>query len=123
MVTRKPWPTTCSTSFFQSRVIASHDDLWYRELGRKDYENGNPAVAMRLFLHAARYADKPSQAIIATMYWNGDGVEQSRPLAYAWMDLAANHGYPKLLVQRELLEGAGAGRARAGPAARARDLR
>lgn len=83
------------------RIIISHPDLWYRALGSKAYENGAPAHALPLFLRAASYADKPSQAIIATMYWNGDGVEKNRPLAYAWMDLAANRGYPELLVQRE----------------------
>jgi uncharacterized protein len=82
-------------------VLISHPDLWYRELGRKAYEDGKPAFAKRLFLRSARYADKPSQAIIATMYWNGDGAERNRPLAYAWMDLAADRGYPELLVQRE----------------------
>ncbi len=82
-------------------VLISHPDLWYRELGREAYGHGAPAYALPLFLRSASYADKPSQAIIATMYWNGDGVERNRPLAYAWMDLAANRGYPELLAQRE----------------------
>ena len=82
-------------------ILVSHPDLWYRSLGKRAYENKAPAIAFPLFLRAAGFADKPSQAIIAVMYWNGDGVERDRPRAYAWMDLAASRGYPEMVVQRE----------------------
>src|SRR3546814_20275176 len=53
------------------------------------------------FLRAARYADKPSQAMIAEMHWRGLGVPQDRELGYAWMDLAADRMYPTFVIKRE----------------------
>ncbi len=83
-------------------ILISHPDLWYRSLGKRAYESKAPATAFPLFLRAAGFADKPSQAIIAVMYWSGDGVKRDRPRAYAWMDLAASRGYPEMVAQREL---------------------
>lgn len=83
-------------------VVYGHLDLWNRKQGVASYKSGNKAHALFLFKQAALYGDKPAQAMIASMYWSGDGVAQNRPLAYAWMDLAADRGYPKLLRQREL---------------------
>ncbi len=56
---------------------------------------------MTKFLRAARYADKPSQAMIAQMLWNGDGVPVDRVMAYVWADLAAERGYPAFIATRE----------------------
>src|SRR3546814_15789663 len=56
---------------------------------------------MDQFLRAARYADKPSQAMIAEMHWRGLGVPQDRELGYAWMDLAAERMYPNFVIKRE----------------------
>lgn len=83
-------------------VIHTHIDLWNRDRGIARYKRGEKTHALFLFKQAARYDDKPAQAMIASMYWSGDGVAVNRPLAYAWMDLAADRGYPKLLEQREL---------------------
>lgn len=85
----------------KSQVNSRHPDLFYRDAAIRSYQAGSKERALSLFLKAARFADKPSQAIIATMYWNGDGVPQDRALAYAWMDLAADRGYADLLAQRE----------------------
>ncbi len=85
----------------KSQVNSRHPDLFYRDAAISSYQAGSKERAMSLFLKAARFADKPSQAIIATMYWNGDGVPQDRALAYAWIDLAADRGYADLLAQRE----------------------
>lgn len=78
-----------------------HLDLRYRELGSEAYKNGNKPRAVSMFTLASRYGDKPSQAMVATMYWNGEGTEVDRPRAYAWMDLAADRGYRDLILQRE----------------------
>ncbi len=42
------------------------------------------------------------QALMAEMLWQGShDPPQDRAAAYAWMDLAAERGYPELLRQRE----------------------
>ncbi len=84
-----------------SRVVAAHPDLFYRDLGVQAYKAGDKQAAVGWLLKAASYADKPAQAMLATMYWNGDGIPMDRPHGYAWMDLAADRGYKDLLVQRE----------------------
>lgn len=81
--------------------LSSHPDLRYRLLGLRAFKAGDQAQAMTLFLRAARFADKPSQAMVAEMYWNGWGVTMDRPLAYAWMDLASERHYKVMLVNRE----------------------
>jgi len=86
----------------EPNVAWQHPDLRYRQLGLDAYHNGNKERALRLLIEAARYADKPAQAMVAAMYWQGDGIPMDRPRAYAWMDLAADRGYRDLLVQREL---------------------
>ncbi|MEO7072033.1 MAG: hypothetical protein ABI300_03260 [Rhodanobacter sp.] len=83
------------------QVVAAHPDLFYRDLAVRAYQDGDKHATEGLLLKAASYADKPAQAMLAAMYWNGDGVAKDRPRGYAWMDLAADHGYKDLLVQRE----------------------
>lgn len=82
-------------------IVETHPDLRYRQLAIRAYESGDKTAALDWLRKAAGYADKPSQAMLATMYWNGDGTATDRPRAYAWMDLAADRGYRDLLVQRE----------------------
>lgn len=81
--------------------LEAHPDLRWRGQGLRSQERGEHAVALRQFKRAAWYADKASQAMVAEMYWTGTGVEQDRPLAYAWMDIAAERMYPDLLVFRD----------------------
>ena len=81
--------------------VESHPDLRNYRRGLDAYRGGDLEKAHRYFRMASRYADKPSQAIVAEMYWQGRGVERNRPLAYAWMDLAAERGNRRLLAQRE----------------------
>ena len=81
--------------------LESHPDIRYRLLGLEEYRNNNHSDALRFFRRAAFYADKPSQGMVAEMYWSGIGVEQDRALAYAWMDLAAERGYAGFLGLRE----------------------
>jgi uncharacterized protein len=81
--------------------LAGHPDLHWRTLGSKNYSGGRFEDALKQFKRAARHADKVSQAMVAEMFWNGEGTEADRALAYAWMDLAAERGYKDLLAKRE----------------------
>lgn len=81
--------------------LSAHPDLRWRREGLYSYNKRDFAIAMNQFKRAARYADKPSQAMIAEMYWKGIGVPQDKPIAYAWMDLAAERLYPNFLLMRE----------------------
>ena len=81
--------------------LAAHPDLRWRAEGVRSYERKDYAVALAEFRRAAYHGDKPAQAMIAEMYWNGVGVEVDRPLAYAWMDIAAERLYHDFLVRRE----------------------
>ncbi|MCA0197205.1 MAG: hypothetical protein LCH59_03675 [Proteobacteria bacterium] len=78
-----------------------HPDVRYREQAMKLYREGRYEEALRRFEHAARYADKPSQAMLAEMYWQGRGAPADRVLAYAWMDLSAERDYPDFVRFRE----------------------
>lgn len=81
--------------------LAAHPDLRWRSEAARAYERQDYAGALERFKRAAFHADKPSQAIIADMYWQGTGVAQDRAIAYAWMDIAAERLYPGFLAQRE----------------------
>lgn len=81
--------------------LAAHPDLKHRRAGLLAWEKGDAALAFRKFRRAARYADKPSQAMLAEMLWQGRGVERDRAEAYAWMDLAAERGQRLFALQRE----------------------
>lgn len=80
---------------------AYHPDIRWQQRGIRHYRQQRFDAARRAFLEGANYADKASQAMLAQMYWRGEGVEQDPARAYAWMDLAAERGYPVFLVERE----------------------
>lgn len=84
-----------------SGFLSAHPDIRWRREGAYSYNRKEYALAMDQFTRAARYADKPSQAMIAEMYWKGLGVPQDRELGYAWMDLAAERMYPNFVIKRE----------------------
>jgi len=92
----------------QQAVMASkafldaHPDLKHRTEGFLRLEEGRPEDARDSFLKAARFADKPSQAVLAEMAWKGIGQPADRPRAYAWADISAERGYPQLVAIREL---------------------
>jgi len=81
--------------------LEHHQDLKYRLLGLQAYRNKEYDDALRFFRRASYFADKPSQGMVAEMYWNGEGTPQDRALAYAWMDLAAERGYRGFIGLRE----------------------
>jgi hypothetical protein len=84
-----------------SGFLSAHPDIRWRREGSYSYNRKEYDLAMDQFTRAARYADKPSQAMIAEMYWKGLGVPQDRELGYAWMDLAAERMYPNFVIKRE----------------------
>ncbi|GAB3101715.1 hypothetical protein GCM10027159_26640 [Lysobacter terrae] len=81
--------------------LGHHQDLKYRMLGMEAYKEKRFDDAMRYFRRASYFADKPSQGMVAEMYWNGEGAPADRALAYAWMDLAAERGYTGFIGLRE----------------------
>ena len=81
--------------------LAAHPDLRFRLLGLQAFEAGKLEKAMEHFKRAARYADKPSQAMVAELLWAGKGAAMDRATAYAWMDLAAERQFKVMLAQRE----------------------
>lgn len=81
--------------------LAAHPDLRNRTRGMEAYDAGEFEEALGWFRLAARYADKPSQAMVAEMLWTGEGGVRDPALAYAWMDLAAERGYPGFTAVRE----------------------
>lgn len=81
--------------------LNGHPDLRFRLLALERRDAGRQDDAFKYFQRAAYYADKPSQAMVAEMFWNGTGTVQDKAQAYAWMDLAAERGYEGFLDLRE----------------------
>lgn len=81
--------------------INAHPDLMHRTRGLNAYKKNQFIEAFAHFKRGAKFSDKPSQGMVAEMLWKGEGVEKNRPLAYAWMDLAAERLYPTMLAHRE----------------------
>ena len=80
----------------------SRGDLYSRRMAQQSIVEGRNDRAIRLLKRAAYFADKPAQALMAEILWNGShDQDRNRAEAYAWMDLAAERGYPELIAQRE----------------------
>ncbi|TAK38793.1 MAG: sel1 repeat family protein [Lysobacteraceae bacterium] len=71
---------------------AAHPDMDYRMRGIALDKRKNPASAAKEYRRAAYYGDKPSQARLGEMYWNGQGVGQDPVQGFLWMALAAERG-------------------------------
>lgn len=100
---RSPELKVDDVAIIQSSVFAqAHPDLRFRLSAISHIDAGRHASAWDDLHRAARFGDKASQALIAESYWLGSlGQPQDRSLAYAWMDLAAERGYPLLVAKRE----------------------
>ena len=85
----------------QSQFEKYHPDLKFRRMGLEAYERGDFGEALKLFRKSAYYGDKPSQGMVGQMLWKGEGESADPALAYAWMDLAAERGYPTFVGLRE----------------------
>lgn len=95
------WRKLINPNVLTAGFLESHPDLRWRLRGMKAYNRGAYEMAFEYFRRASRYADKPSQGMIADMYWGGVGVPADRALGYAWMDLAAERLYPQFVLFRE----------------------
>src|SRR3546814_3259451 len=78
-----------------------HPDVRWRREALHSYSRQEYDIALDQFLRAARYGDKPAQAMLAEMYWKATGVAQDRPRGYAWMDIAAERRFPNFVILRE----------------------
>ncbi|MET0580436.1 MAG: sel1 repeat family protein [Pseudoxanthomonas sp.] len=78
--------------------LEAHPDLWHRRAGMRSDANGKLEEARKHYRLAARYGDKPSQARLGEMFWNGQGGKQDRVQGFLWMALAAERGYPEFDV-------------------------
>lgn len=85
-----------------SVFLDGHPDLKNRRWAMDAYREGRFVDAFNFFRAASRFADKPSQAMVAQMLWDGTGgTAINRPLAYAWMEIAAERNYPAFALYRE----------------------
>ncbi|WP_045758684.1 Sel1 repeat protein [Xanthomonas albilineans] len=73
--------------------LEAHLDLFYRRAGIRADKKGDYAQAKKQYQLAARYADKPSQARLGEMYWQGQGVAPDHAMGFLWMALASERGY------------------------------
>lgn len=89
----------------QARALApastGHLDQVFRQRGFEAHAQGRYGGALDYFRMAARFADKPSQLALGMMHLNGEGTPADPAAAYAWLDLAAERGYPDMLALRE----------------------
>ena len=100
-VTDADAPDPIEGTVIAAGYLAHHPDLRHRVEGMRALEDGFPRQAIVEFRDAARYADKAAQAMLANMHWEGIGTPVDRALAYAWMDIAAERGYPRFIGWRE----------------------
>jgi hypothetical protein len=94
-------PQAAHSAAASEGFLRYHPDLRWRKVGLERYEAGLHDKALDAFIRSSRYADKGSQAMVAEMYWNGEGTAVDRARAYAWMDLAAERGYKDFTAIRE----------------------
>lgn len=94
-------PSPAHVAAASEGFLRYHPDLRWRKVGLERYEAGLHDKALAAFIRSSRYADKGSQAMVAEMYWNGEGTGVDRARAYAWMDLAAERGYKDFTAIRE----------------------
>lgn len=82
--------------------LDAHPDLYHRRAGIERDATGDFAAARVHYERAAWYGDKPSQARLGEMYWNGQGVAPDRARGYLWMALAAQRGFREFVLLRQM---------------------
>lgn len=70
---------------------------WEMRQGRQKYQSGNFTAAFWHYTNAAVWADKFAQYNIGVMYLRGEGVEFDAVRGWAWLELAAERGYPDMV--------------------------
>jgi uncharacterized protein len=96
-----PWQDAERATWESPGFLAAHPDVMHRKRGLARLEQGETERALQEFRRAAEYSDKASQAMLGELYWQGRRVGRDRARGYAWMDLAAERGYPHFVRQRE----------------------
>jgi len=81
-----------------------HPDLFGMTVGMRRYAHKDYAGALKYFEIGSYYADKLSQLSTGLMYMNGEGVKKDPVTALAWIDLAAERGYPDFVATRDGLK-------------------
>lgn len=82
--------------------LNAHPDMKYLLRGRKAYLAGDFKVAHLALERSARYGEKLAQAMLAEMYWKGEGVPVNKARAYAMADVAAERmNQPFFIGKRE----------------------
>jgi uncharacterized protein len=93
--------TTQSLNAMDRTYTEGHPDVINEFAGMHQYAASDYDSAMKSFLIAAGYADKPSQLSIGLMYLNGQGVQKDPATAWAWISIAAERGYPQFVSTRD----------------------
>ena len=96
-----PPDPTADKLMLTAGFLEHHQDMKYRLMGLEAYGKRDFENALRFFRRAGYFADKPSQGMVAEMYWKGEGTARDPVQAYVWMDLAAERGYRGFLGLRE----------------------
>ena len=99
-----PKPTAKVKRLLKAMSEAStwaHPDLFGQFAGIRHLYAGEYQAAMKSFKIGARYGDKLSQASIGFIYQKGRGVPRNLPLACAWLTMAAERGYPRIVEARD----------------------
>src|SRR5580765_1206576 len=78
-----------------------HPDKFGMTVGTRRYVHGDYRGALHYFEIGAYYADKFSQLSLGLMHMNGEGTNKDLVTGYAWLDLAAERGYPEFVVTRD----------------------
>jgi hypothetical protein len=97
--------TVQSLNAMDKTYTEGHPDVINEFTGMHRYAAGDYAGAMKSFLVAASYADKPSQLSIGLMYLNGQGVQKDAATAWAWISIATERNYPQFITTRDDLWG------------------
>jgi len=92
---------TISEDMVAGGFLSAHPDLRFRSDAMNAYDQSRFGEAAEQFRAAARFGDKPSQAMLSQMFWNGEGMASDRVQGYIWMDLAAERMWRPFLVRRE----------------------
>lgn len=96
--TEKPAQWTFGTPEMDARP-----GLYYFYRGVEAVDRGDDAFAIDMYRTSASWAYKPAEYNLAIMYAKGEGVPVDRPLAMAWIALAAERGDADFVEAREVI--------------------
>ena len=94
-------PPEGDSTLLNAGFLDNHPDMMYRQWGVNALHRGEVDKAMENFRLSARYADKPAQGYLGEMYWFGVERPADKVMAYAWMSVAAERGYPLFVELRD----------------------